>query len=244
MIVSESNAKLKHIRRLLTQSKYRQKHQQCVIENRQCIDEIQDTHPEWISFILIRDPGFERENGISTFTVAAPIFDTIATIKGAQTLAVIHIPYVDPPSQLTTILYVDGIQIPSNLGAIIRSAVAFNVDIIAQSPETCDPYHPESIRASAGTVLQIPLRILSLTELQAQYSNFVCYALDANGGHTINTVPLSQQRIIIIGAEKGISTETLSSIPETHRIVIPINNAVDSLNVAVSVGILLYQSNL
>jgi TrmH family RNA methyltransferase len=249
MITSPDNAKIKHTRRLLTHSKYRQLHKQCVVENRQYVNELCHTHPHLIHFILLKNPVSEEilmlPKNTTTVTVAPDIFDTIPTIKGATVLAVVQIPDLEQPSTITTVLYSDGIQIPENIGAIIRSAVAFNVDALVISPDTCDPYHPASIRASSGVIFQLPILTLPLIKLDSVYKNrynaLPIYALDSNGTTSLHDHSLTHPKIVVIGSEKGLAKQTLALIPDKNRLMIPMNDGVESLNVAVSTGILLYQ---
>jgi TrmH family RNA methyltransferase len=235
MITSPDNAKIKHTRRLLTHSKYRQLHKQCVVENRQYVNELCHTHPHLIHFILLKNP-------VSEEILMLP---KNPTIKGATVLAVVQIPDLEQPSTITTVLYSDGIQIPENIGAIIRSAVAFNVDALVISPDTCDPYHPASIRASSGVIFQLPILTLPLIKLDSVYKNrynaLPIYALDSNGTTSLHDHSLTHPKIVVIGSEKGLAKQTLALIPDKNRLMIPMNDGVESLNVAVSTGILLYQ---
>lgn len=63
------------------------------------------------------------------------------------------------------ILLLDGIQDPGNLGTIIRSAVAFNVDTICLSPDTVDIYNPKVLRSTQGMIFHTNIIIKSLKEI-------------------------------------------------------------------------------
>ena len=63
------------------------------------------------------------------------------------------------------VLILDRIQDPGNLGTIIRSAVAFNIDTIVCSPDTVDFYNPKVVRASQGMLFHIPIFVENTNKL-------------------------------------------------------------------------------
>ena len=63
------------------------------------------------------------------------------------------------------ILLLDNVQDPGNLGTIIRSAVAFNVDSIVLSPDCVDVYNPKVLRSTQGMIFHIPIIVRDLFEI-------------------------------------------------------------------------------
>ena len=66
------------------------------------------------------------------------------------------------------VLILDRIQDPGNLGTIIRSAVAFNIDTIICSPDTVDFYNPKVVRASQGMMFHLPILVKNTTKTIAE----------------------------------------------------------------------------
>ena len=104
--------------------------------------------------------------------------------------------------------------------------------------ECCDPFHPECIRAAAGNISHIPLySIKSINTL----SHYTFWKVDINASITIHDVPEAKNICFLLGSEQGF-LEDDHLIP-CHSFKIPMNNNVDSLNVAATSAIILYHWN-
>lgn len=121
----------------------------------------------------------------------------------------------------------------TNIGAIVRSAAALNMDGVLFSPSCCDPLCRRAVRVSMGTVFQLPwARLGSLEELSRLGFRTVAMAL------TDDSVPVDDPRLakeeklaILLGTEgDGLSREAIAACDHTARI--PMSHGVDSLNVA------------
>ncbi len=242
MIESAANPKLKHLKKLLLSRKYRYQHQSYVIETQHGLNELLHYSPHHLKQLFLRDTtSADSYQSLDTpiFHVKGSVFDTIATINGTTCLAIVKMNTLSFPDAVQTILYCDGVQIPANLGAIIRNMVAFNYNALALSNESCDPYHPESVRAAAGTLIHLTIQRLNFNELNTRYPNLSYYALAANRGQSIYTHSIKTPAIIVVGAEKGLSPTLTDQLSEKNYRHIPISDRVESLNVAVTVGIVL-----
>ncbi len=148
---------------------------------------------------------------------------------------------LDGPKPFLVVL--DGIQDPGNLGAIIRTAEAAGVSGIILSKETVDPYNPKVVRATMGSLLRLPLvkvdSLLSLIEkLRARQIKTV--ACDAHGSKNYYETEWQLPLALIFGNEgAGMTKEITAKMDEVIRI--PQRKGVDSLNVAVAAGIIMYQ---
>jgi TrmH family RNA methyltransferase len=137
----------------------------------------------------------------------------------------------------------DAVQDPGNLGSIFRAAAAFNADFILLSDGTADVYNPGVVRASCGTVLDVPSYHRGQDTLQRlKKSGYTVFAADLNAdGSTaidrINDIP--PLSMVVFGNEgHGLSDDV-----KCHADVffhIPINEKVESLNVVSAVAISLY----
>lgn len=139
-----------------------------------------------------------------------------------------------------TVLLLDGVQDPGNLGTLVRSAGAFGCAAVACLPGTVDPWNPKAVRASAGALFRVPvvqgnpapvldrLEALDLTLLGA----------DA-GGRPVDRLALSPRTVLAVGNEGSGLSEAVRSRAEA-LVAVPMRAGVESLNVAVAAGILLY----
>lgn len=145
-----------------------------------------------------------------------------------------------PDSGPATILLLDGVQDPGNLGTLVRSAGAFGCDAVICLPGTVDPWNAKAVRASAGAGFHVPLvkadRDPALAQLRAQ--RFVVLGADA-AGRPIGRLALPERTVLAVGNEgAGLSEAVRSKV--NSLVAVPMEREVESLNVAVAAGILLY----
>lgn len=142
------------------------------------------------------------------------------------------------------ILLLDGIQDPGNLGTIIRSAVAFNVDTICLSPDTVDIYNPKVLRSTQGMIFHTNIIIKSLKEIISMlkereipiYGTRVDYGIDVS---TLREKDRKKYALVMGNEGNGVSEEILDMCDE--YIYISMNPDVESLNVGVATSIILYE---
>jgi len=136
---------------------------------------------------------------------------------------------------------------PSNLGALVRTAAGLGADGVLLGPGCANPYYRKTIRASMGNVFSIPLWSVNLGALQSLNRNgarIVAAALTEKA-LTIEELSLRPwnrrggQIVLVLGNEGyGLPAEVLNLCADEVRI--PMARGVDSLNVAVAGGILMY----
>ena len=142
------------------------------------------------------------------------------------------------------VLILDRIQDPGNLGTIIRSAVAFNIDTIICSPDTVDFYNPKVVRASQGMMFHIPILIKNtaavIKELKDDYYKIV--GTKVTNGQDVRHASIYSHFALIIGNEgQGISKE-IEDLCDDY-LYIKMNENCESLNASVAASILLYEIN-
>ena len=144
------------------------------------------------------------------------------------------------------ILMLDEIQDPGNLGTIIRSAKAFNVDTIVLSPNTVDIYNPKVIRATQGMVFHTNIVIKDLipTIDELKQNEIPIYGTKVDNGKDVRELKANDKNkyCLIMGNEgNGVSKEILDKCDV--YLYIKMNKNVESLNVGVATSILLYELN-
>lgn len=140
------------------------------------------------------------------------------------------------------IIMLDDIQDPGNLGAIIRSAVAFNIDTIIISNNSVDIYNPKVIRSTQGMMFNLNIIRTDLKEMVKKLKELDYHILSTNvtGGKNIKELEKRKKICIIMGNEgNGVSDELLNMSDE--YIYIKMNEKCESLNVAVATSIILYE---
>lgn len=135
-------------------------------------------------------------------------------------------------------LYLDDLQDPGNLGAVLRIADWFGIPTVFCSPGSVDVFNPKVIQASMGAFLRVQSAEIALEELIAANPGTPVMGAVLDGDNMFETA-LPRNGIMIIGNEsKGISATARQRL--THRIAIPRHEdgGAESLNAAVATGIL------
>lgn len=138
-------------------------------------------------------------------------------------------------------VYLDTIQDPRNLGAIARAAEAFGAPGLLLSPGCAHPNHPRALRGSAGSLLRLSVGVeVSLEDLATYFPKQTFWAgLVARGGSRIRR-GTTGTALLAVGSEgRGLHPELEARLDE--RWTIPLCPPVESLNVAVALGICLYE---
>jgi TrmH family RNA methyltransferase len=180
-------------------------------------------------------------SGVKPVLVAEGVFRHVVDTETPQGVAAeIAIPDIRPPAGAVRV-FLEGVQDPSNVGAIVRSAAAFGVGRVVLDKACADPWSPRALRAGMGGHFALSIKIKE--DLSAQ--------LNAFKGHLLCTVPRDGMPLAeadltgrigwIFGGEgRGLSEETLRQVP--LRVTIPMAGASDSLNVAAAAAICLHET--
>ena len=140
-------------------------------------------------------------------------------------------------------LYGHRIQDPGNLGALARSAEAFGVGAMLLSPNTVHPNHPRALRASAGSLLRLPVVVgAEPAELSSAGAprKLTSTALVARGGTPLDEYRPDFPLLLMVGSEGAGLPEPLLRQADS-LLTIPISEQVESLNVAVAASVVLWQ---
>ena len=140
------------------------------------------------------------------------------------------------------ILILDGIQDPGNLGTIIRSAVAFNIDTIVLSKDSVDLYNSKVLRAAQGLVFHINIISADIKEIipNLKEKKYKILGTKVTHGKNRKTIKKKKKFAIIMGNEgNGVREEILELCDE--YLYIDMNTNCESLNVGVATSIILYE---
>lgn len=141
------------------------------------------------------------------------------------------------------ILIAEAPEKPGNIGAILRTADAANVDaVIIANPKT-DMYNPNIIRSSVGCVFTNKIATGSTLEITSflKTNNFDIYCAALQASIPYHTCDFKKNTAIVVGTEAtGLSEEWLKN--STQNIIIPMQGEIDSMNVSVAAGILIFEA--
>lgn len=135
-----------------------------------------------------------------------------------------------------------GIQDPGNLGTIVRTALAASASGVIFTKGTVHPFNPKVVRSAAGALFRLPF-LIDLTSSEAfelvKKHGMTVIACEPTATNYFWQVDLTRPLALVLGNEgQGFSSADLACAHET--VAIPMNEASESLNVAVSAGIILF----
>ena len=144
------------------------------------------------------------------------------------------------------VIILSSMRDPSNLGAVIRSAVAFGVDHIILTADSADLYNPKTVRSAMGSLFRVRVSIIrdinSFVKTMTQIGRRVFAAELSDNAVSLDKVGLEPSDAVIIGNEgHGIDPE-LSSIC-TASVYIPISKKTESLNASVAAAVFMWEQN-
>lgn len=138
------------------------------------------------------------------------------------------------------ILILDDIKDPGNLGTIIRTCVAFNIDTIVASNNTVDLYNSKVIRSSEGMIFNINYIQEDLAIFISKLKGYKILTTDVTKGKDIKLFKSLSKIALIVGNEGSGVKEDIKALSDEY-VSIPMSNNCESLNVGVATGILLYE---
>lgn len=141
------------------------------------------------------------------------------------------------------LLVVEALEKPGNLGALLRTADAAGVDAVICCDPRGDLYNPNVVRNSLGAIFTLPILLMSsgLARRQLRDNGIVPIPAVTQAGQPYTRTDLTGPLAIILGAEHpGLQDRWLQG--DTRPVTIPMNGAMDSLNVSCSGAILLFEA--
>lgn len=133
------------------------------------------------------------------------------------------------------VLYLDEINDPGNMGTLLRTALAFDYDLVITSENCVSIYNEKVVNASKGAIFQIPVIKDKLKNYKGSHHILVTNL--SKNAIPLDEVKVPEKFVLILGNEShGVSKDI--RLLADQEIIIPIKN-IDSLNVAVAGGILM-----
>jgi TrmH family RNA methyltransferase len=146
-------------------------------------------------------------------------------------------------SDASLVVVAEGVEKPGNLGAILRSADGAGADALIVADPRTDPFNPNAIRASLGTIFSVPLAAATSVETLAWLSErgIRPVAATVRAEAVYADIDLRGPIAIVLGSEARGLTDTWGD-PGVLAVRIPMHGVADSLNVSVAAAVLLYEA--
>ncbi|MBA3958374.1 MAG: RNA methyltransferase [Parachlamydiaceae bacterium] len=239
-ITSVQHPLVKHLVRLRQNHDYREEHHSVLVEGSKLIGEVCPYHPTKmvISYSLESIP-----IGVKADEIVLVNESVMRKISGVMSPEGIIAEVTKPASaslkDKKRILACDGVSDPGNMGTLMRTALGLGWDGFFILESSCDPFNDKALRASKGATFRIPIAFGSWNDLEqlAKENLLTCLVADMEG-KPLDTCEKAKNILLVLSNEaRGASAEALKLC---QPITIPMPGAMESLNVAVAGGIMMY----
>lgn len=247
MIESNQNQKIKYLTRLNADNRFRKKEKVFVVEGKQENERALQFNFEAKEFFICEEIfGNNFPNGKINW-VSPAIYEKIAYRGSSEGIVGIYEEKNTDlsefqPKENTSVIILEGIEKPGNLGAILRSCEAFGIDALIITNSKTDFYNPNVIRSSVGCIFGMNIFSTENKELLEflQKHNFQIFTtLMHENAKNICDKNLAQKSAILFGTEhSGLSNFWQE---KGENILVPMAGTIDSLNLSNAVAITCYE---
>ena len=252
-IQSVQNPLIKNILKLQEKSRERKKQQLFVVEGKREIELACKGQFEIDSLLFIQQKieydYLKQFNAREVIEITQEVYQKIAYRESTEgIIATAKSKYIDLNSLIfknkePLILVIEGVEKPGNIGAMIRSADAANIDAIILADPKTDQYNPNVIRSSVGGVFTKNIVISSSEEIIAFFkkNNIKMYAATLQNSNLYTNQNYTEASAIIVGTEANGLTQIWRD-HSTKNINIPMQGEIDSMNVSVAAAVILFEA--
>jgi len=251
MITSLQNPKIKWVRKLITNSRFRRQEEMFVVEGVRMAEEA--LKAGWTAqLVLFTNALNQRGKQLLTSHAFSEVAEEVSpailrSISDTETpqgiLVVLEVKVLTIPKPLDFVLVPDVVRDPGNLGAILRTASAAGVQAVVIPPETVDPYSPKVTRSAMGAHFRLPIPVYPWDDIEDLFRENQLTVLLASSGEGVEytRIDLGKPVAWIIGGEAaGASPQALRLV--RHKVHIPMQGEVESLNAAAAAAVLLFET--
>jgi TrmH family RNA methyltransferase len=257
-ISSTQNALVKYILQLQEKSRSRKKEGKCILEGfRELTLALEGNYtietllfyPEICSYERVSELFRHSENTPECIEISKEIYQKIAYRTSTEGILAIMKTKEHSLEKVTfhntkpLILVAEAPEKPGNIGALLRTADAANIDAVLIANPKTDLYNPNIVRSSVGCVFTTQIATGSTAEiiqfLHEKEIGIYCAALTASENYHLQD--FQKASAIVVGTEAtGLSDEWLNN--STQNIIIPMQGKIDSMNVSVAAAIILFEA--
>ena len=253
MITSTVNAKIKYVRRLLSDRRFRRREGAFVIEGTRWLAELV-LFKERLQLVLVTEQWRQHDDnrhlletlGVDESSVLQVVSEQVmAHVSDTETpagvLAVVAMAALPLPETPKLLLVLDRVADPGNMGTILRTSAAAGIDGVLAGPGCVDLYNPKVVRSSMGALLRLPVLSLSWPEIEAVVGGMAVWLAATDGRTRYSEVDWRKPSTLIIGSEARGAGERAYGL--AHEVVsIPMAAETESVNAAVAAGVILFEA--
>lgn len=235
-ITSVNNELVKETAKLL-QRKYRKEN--FLLEGIKCIEEAIEYGLE-IEHLFVLEGSAEFSDFKNRIETTEAILSKISSTDSApKAVAVAKKPAKKWSDNYKKVVLLEDIKDAGNLGTILRTACAFNIDAIVLYGDTVDLYNPKCVRSSVGNLWKIPVFEMNDLSIFNDYERVATLPKSDNTVWLKDYIP-QEKVLVMFGTESSGLSQKLKDFA-TKNVTIEMSDKVESLNLSISAGIILYK---
>lgn len=250
-LTSRDNPHVKHLHGLAHSARDRRTARQTILDGVHLVEAAVGAG-QALAEVVVSDQGLcnseivtllELSKGVAVTHLSDTLFAHVSPVDTPSgLLGVMSLPPAPPPPDLTrSLMVLDGVQDPGNLGALLRTAAAAGLQDVLLTQGCAQAWSPRVLRAAMGG--HFALRIHEQVDVADTLQRYTGEILATGvGPEAVDLYALDLTGAVawLFGAEgRGLSA-TLSALA-TRRVTIPMNAAIESLNVAVAAAVCLFE---
>jgi TrmH family RNA methyltransferase len=244
VLTSRDNPKVKRWIRLAGDARFRRTERRALIEGPHLVAAALQRGLKPFAVLVTEEAADEAEIkallGAKPVVVAKGVFRAIVDAETPQGIAA-EIAIPEGKRTGGPAVFLEGVQDPGNVGAIVRSAAAFGIERVVLDPACADPWSPRALRAAMGG--HFALDIAETKDLAAEIDAFkgTVACTVPRGGIALAGAPMDRAMAWLFGGEgRGLSDKAIERAD--LRVTIPMTAGTESLNVAAAAAICLYEA--
>ncbi len=252
LIESPNNSIIKNLKALKTK-KTREKQNQYIVDGFRIVKHALD-NKEKVDFIVISSEFKKSQqyteisavlNNIKVYIVDIKLMKLFVETDSPQGIVAVINKKTNVSDDLKSILILDRIQDPGNIGTLIRTADAAGFSTVVLVKGCTDAFSQKALRSSMGSIMN--LNIITSNDIlndvsKLQEDDYKIYGAALEGGVSFRTIDFPIKKALIIGNEaNGISKELLDVCDK--KVYIPMIGEVESLNASIAGGVIMFEMN-
>jgi RNA methyltransferase, TrmH family len=248
IITSQQNQWVKEVKSLQSRARLRRSERKIVLEGTRIVNDALSQrgkplyalyHPESADYDLIARL---QDMKVRLLAVSSEVSKAMSDTQQPQgIIAVFAIPMPRLPKSTQRLLILDAIQEPGNMGTILRTAAAADVQLVILGPGSVDPYNPKVLRSGMGAHFRVPIVEAQWGEIAGYSEGLQVYVATGRAEATYTAVDWRQAWALVIGNEAHGVSQQAAKLPG-QAIRIPLAAHTESLNAAVAAGVILFEA--
>jgi TrmH family RNA methyltransferase len=239
-ITSLEHSLVKHLTKLRLNRDYRHEHQTVIVAGIKPATELcQRGH---LKSILVYNETFIPDNigEADIYLVNEAIMKKVSGMQNPEGLLIeILMPQPAVIDQQKSIIVLDGINDPGNMGTLLRTALALGWDMAYVLENSCDPYNEKALRAARGATFRLPILIGNWKELNQLVTQHAWQPFVADlKGILPESLPKHKRKLLVLSNEAHGTSSQAQAL--CTKVTVPMAGPMESLNVAAAGAILMY----